>query len=219
MREIKILLVESQTVVRQGVCALLKQHLSLTVIGEAGNGSDGLKLARMLKPDMVLLGIRLPDLNGIDCCRMIVEEFPTTRVLALSMHSERPLIRQMFQAGASGYLLKSCDEDEMVRAIHAVCQGQKYLPAELVGSVMEDYLNPRSASGEPYPCRLTRREREILQQLTDGKSTKQVAHSLSVSTKTIETHRRNIMKKLDLHSLPELTKYAIQIGLTSLSTR
>ena len=173
-------------------------------------------MAHKLKPDIVVMDVSMPDLNGIEATRQIVGRIEGVKVVALSMHSGREYVMDMLQAGVSGYILKeSCPED-LARAINLVAAGKTYLDPEIADVAIETAVNPRFDADRPRAEELTNREREVLQLLAEGKTTKQIAACLFVSTKTIDTHRRQIMKKLNLDSLPELTKYAIRAGLTSL---
>jgi DNA-binding NarL/FixJ family response regulator len=215
---IRILLADDHTIIRQGLRSLLEKQPDIEVVGEAEDGQKAMALILELKPDIVIMDITMPNLNGIDATRKIVGEFGGTKVIALSMHSSRRFVTEMLKAGASGYILKECMFDELIKAIRSVLEGKIYLGPRITGVVVEDYVKRLS---EPYQAEepeLTAREREVLQFLAEGKSTKQVAQQLHVSTKTIESNRRNIMDKLDIHSVAELTKYAIREGLTPLET-
>jgi DNA-binding NarL/FixJ family response regulator len=174
-------------------------------------------MAQETEPDIVVMDVSMPDLNGIEATTQIIESVPDTRVIALSMHSDKRFVLGMLQAGAAGYLLKDCASQELANAIHQVAGGKKYLSPEITGVVIDDFLLGVSP-GEALTVssQLSAREREVLQLIAEGWSTKQIAAHLYVSVKTIETHRRQIMKKLDLHSIADLTKYAIREGLTSL---
>jgi DNA-binding NarL/FixJ family response regulator len=175
------------------------------------------QLAQETKPDIVVMDVSMPDLNGIEATTQIIESVPDTRVIALSMHSDKRFVLGMLQAGAAGYLLKDCASQELANAIHQVAGGKKYLSPEITGVVIDDFLLGASP-GEALTVssQLSAREREVLQLIAEGWSTKQIAAHLYVSVKTIETHRRQIMKKLDLHTIADLTKYAIREGLTSI---
>jgi DNA-binding NarL/FixJ family response regulator len=188
----------------------------MEVVGEAENGRLALELARQKKPDVVIMDVSMPDLNGIEATRQMLVDQPGVRVIALSMHSDRRLVAGMLQAGASGFLLKDCAFDELARAINAVMSNQPYLSPRIAGTVIQDYVRRMTPSESPTADALTAREREVLQLLAEGWSTKQIGSHLHVSVKTVETHRRQMMDKLSLHSIAELTKYAIREGLTSL---
>jgi DNA-binding NarL/FixJ family response regulator len=167
-------------------------------------------------PDIVVMDVSMPNLNGIEATRHIHREFPAVKVIALSMHSNRRFVGDMLKAGAAGYILKEGLFDELVQAIHAIENGDIYLSPRVTGVVVDDYVNRLSRTGDSLLATLTSREREVLQLVAEGKSTKQIASDLHVSIKTIEANRRQIMDKLDIHSIAELTKYAIREGLTTL---
>jgi len=213
---IRILLADDHGIIREGLRALLAKQNGMEVVAEADNGRSAVQLAKKLHPTVAVIDVSMPDLNGFEATRQIVASVPGVKVLALSMHSDKRYVSEMLKAGASGYLLKDCAFEEVSHAIAAVLRGEVYLSPRIVGVVIEDYLN-QSAGQETAPdAALSAREREVLQLIAEGRSTKQIAVSLNVSPKTIETHRHQIMEKLDMHSVAELTKYAIRQGLTSL---
>lgn len=213
---IRILLADDHEIVRQGLRSLLEKELDIEVVSEADDGRKALGLVRELLPDVIVMDIAMPNLNGADATRRIVREFPKVKVIALSMHSNRAFVADMLKAGASGYVLKECSVDELIEAIRAVAAGDKYLSSKVAGVVVSDYVKRLSGSAESPLETLTDREREVLQLVSEGKNTKHIALQLHVSTKTIEANRRNIMEKLDAHSIAELVKIAILGGLTSL---
>jgi len=206
---IKVVIVDDHTIVRRSLRLLIERNPDMVVVGEAGDGWEAIEQTRNTSPDIVLLDIRMPNLNGIDACRHIRRDFPDTKVIALSIDPSTDTIKQMFQAGASGYLVKYSEPAELFEAIKAVANGQSYLPPELAGPVTDDYTSIGNSR------QLSSREREVLQMLSEGMSTKAMAAKLTLSVKTIETHRHNIMEKTNLYSIAQLTKYAIKIGLTS----
>jgi len=212
----RILIVDDHQVMREGLRALLEHPPQSTVIGDARNGREAVVLARQLQPDVVILDIAMPELNGIEATRKILAQSADLKVIALSMHKDRSYVSGMLEAGASGYVPKESAFEEIAAAIDTVLKGQIYLGASITGIVIDDYINlvARQSSAEASP--LTDREREVLQLLAEGRKTAEIATTLNVSVKTVETHRRQIMLKLDLHSVAELTKYAIRTGLTSL---
>jgi len=214
---IRILLADDHKIVREGLRALLEKQPGMEVIAEAEDGRTTVRLARELSPDVVIMDVAMPDLNGIGATDQIIAEAPDVKVVALSMHSDRRFVMEMFKAGASGYLLKDCAFEELARAVRAVAAGQTYLSPGIAGVVIKDYVRRLSETNSAFSI-LTSREHEVLQLLAEGKSTKQIASRLHVSVKTVETHRRHIMEKLDIHSVAELTKYAIREGLTPLET-
>lgn len=214
---IRILLADDHKIVRMGLRTLLKSQQGMEVIAEAQDGRGTLQKVKEYLPDIVVMDIGMPELNGIETTRIITSEFSHVKVIALSMHSDRRFVARMLEAGASGYLLKDCAFEELVHAIKAVYNNQPYLSPDITGIVIGDYLRQLSSRTPLAPFNpLTPREREVLQPLTEGKTTKQIAALLHVSAKTIETHRSQIMEKLNLHSVAELTKYAIREGITTL---
>lgn len=213
---IKILLADDHGIIRQGLRSLLEKQSDMEIVAEAEDGRIALDLMRQHSPDVILMDITMPNLNGVEATRQIVSESPKTRVIALSIHSNRRFVADMLKAGASGYILKECLSDELVQAIRSVADGGSYLSPRITDVVVDDYVKCLSDTPESRLSILTNREREVLQLLAEGKSTKQIALELHVSTKTIEANRRRIMEKLDIHSVAELTKYAVREGLTSL---
>jgi DNA-binding NarL/FixJ family response regulator len=213
---IRILLADDHGIIREGLRSLLEKQSDIEVIAEAEDGRKAVRLVREFAPDIIVMDITMPKLNGVDATRRTVKEFPNVKVIALSIHSNRRFVADMLKAGASGYILKECLFDELVQAIHSVAAGGVYLSPRVTGLVVEDYIGRLSATYDPQLSILTDREREVLQMLAEGKSTKQIAVGLHVSVKTIESNRRQIMEKLNTHSVAELTKYAIREGLTSL---
>jgi DNA-binding NarL/FixJ family response regulator len=214
---IRILLADDHKIFREGMRGLLEKEADMLVIGEASNGKDTVRLAQELHPDVVVMDITMPDLNGIDATSQVKKKAPHTKVLCLSMHSERNFVLAMFKAGAAGYLLKNCAFDELTRAIYAVFSNKMYVSPQITHHVIDESL-AQAAAKKVSSMVLTPREREVLQLIAEGKSTKQIADRLHRGVKTIETHRRRIMQKLDIRSVAELTKYAISEGLTSLDT-
>ena len=213
---VRIILAEDHRITREGLVNLLKERPDMEVVGEAENGREAVKLAKELSPDLVIMDVTMPDLNGIDATRIITSGSNNTKVIALSMYSDKQFVQGMIQAGASGYLLKDCAFEELVSAIQAVIQGDTYLSPGIAGIVVQDYLTKLTTDRSSADTVLTNREREVLQLIAEGNSTKEIAARLTVSVKTVETHRRQIMEKLGIFSIAELTKYAIREGLTSL---
>ena len=216
MDTIKILLADDHKLLREGLRALIEEQRNMTVVAEAEDGRSAVRLATKLSPDIIDIDISMPGLNGIDATRQITAESPGIKVIALSMHADRNFVVEMFKAGAAGYLLKDRAFEELILAIRAVSSKKAYLSSKLSDTMIKDYVNLFPKKKLSAFSALTAREREVLQLLAEGKGTREVAAKLNVSTKTVETFRRLIMKKLDIHSVAELTKYAIRAGLTSL---
>lgn len=213
---IRLLIADDHKIMREGLGALVQKEPDITVVGEAETGKATVRMAQKLSPNIVVMDIAMPDLNGIEATRKIIKTNPKVRVVALSAHADQHFIREMMTAGASAYVLKDTAYEELVRAIREVVKGKKYLSSDIARGVLDTYVKlSRPLSANPAFVVLTDREREVLQLITEGKSTKEIAGEAEVSVKTIETHRRNIMEKLDLHSIAELTKYAIREGVTS----
>ena len=217
---VRILLIDDHRILRQGLRALLERESDFECVGEAENGRSGVEMAKEAHPDIILMDISMPGLNGIDAARQILDHSPHSRIIALTAHSDRNLVREILKAGAVGYVVKDSAVEELTNAVRTVLAGRVYLSPRVAGLVVEGFVTDRAAAqGIPAAgvfARLTAREREVLQLMAEGKATKEVAQALSVSVKTAETHRRSIMEKLGLHSVAELTKYAIREGLTSL---
>jgi len=213
---IKVLLVDDHAIIREGLRSLLEKEPKMEVVADTDNGRKARDLVRELSPDVVIMDITMPGLNGIEATRQITAESPHVKVIALSIHSKRRYVADMLSAGAAGYILKECLFDELVQAIQAVVAGGQYLSPRITDVVVSDYVKRLSAASDSPVAALTSREREVLQLVAEGKPTKQIALELHVSTKTIEANRRQIMEKLNRHSVAELTKYAIREGLTTL---
>jgi two-component system response regulator NreC len=208
----KILLVDDHAIVRDGLQAILASKAGVTVVEATANGREAIAIARRLRPDVVVMDVTMPGLNGIGATRQIVTELPGTKVIALSMHSDRRYVIAMFKAGASGYLLKDSASGELLQAIEAVTNDQTYVGPAIAGAVVEALTK-----GEPgqESTRLTNREGEVLQLIAEGCTSKEIASRLSIAPATAESHRRQIMSKLNLHTVAELTKFAIREGLTT----
>jgi two-component system response regulator NreC len=212
----RILLADDHGITRQGLRSLLEKESDIEVVGEAENGREAIDLVRKIAPDMVIMDITMPNLNGIDATKYIIRDFPQVKVIALSIHSNRAFVVDMLKAGASGYVLKECTFDELVEAIRTVTDGGVYLSPKVAGVVVSDYVQRVAKTTESPLETLTEREREVLQLISEGKNTKQIALQLHVSPKTIEADRRKIMEKLDAYTIAELVKIAILGGLASL---
>lgn len=213
---VRVLLADDHTIVREGLRKLVDQDIDIEVIAEADTGRKAVELAIELEPDIVVMDITMPDLNGIDATAKIRSEVPNTRVLCLSMHTDKRFVMAVIRAGASGYLLKDCPSEELSRAIHAIARNEIYLSPQIAHYVVDESISRVDSEVYKGQNLLTPREREIVQLIAEGKNTKTIALDLGISVKTVETHRRQIMRKLNIHSVAELTKYAINEGLTSL---
>jgi len=212
---IKVILADDHTLVRQAIAKVLQDEKSIEITGEAENGRKAMELVRNLSPDVVIMDIGMPELNGIDATRQIVTEFPKTKVIALSQHSDKRYVQQMLGAGASGYLLKDSLFDDLIEAIKSVHANKGYISKNIAHIVIDGYMRKDSGEEDKAEVVLTNREREVLQLLAEGKTSREIAAVLYISHKTVENHRKRIMNKLDLHNIAELTKYAIRHGLTS----
>lgn len=211
-----ILLVDDHTIFREGLRSLIEKFDTAIVIGEAGDGSEAVRLAGELNPDLVIMDLTMPIMNGIDATREITKKHPDTRVLALSMESDRFFVVEVLKAGATGYLLKDTAFAELSDAIHTVARGGTYLPQKVSTLLVKEFLQSIPEDMTLVYQNLTPREREILQQIADGKSIKEIAYLLGISYKTVENQRQTIMHKLKLFSVAELTKYAVRHGLSPL---
>jgi len=216
---IRIILADDHRILREGLRSLLAQQPDVTVVGEASDGDTVIALARELKPDLIIMDVVMPGTDGIAATRQIRSECPDTKVIALSMHSDRRFVSEMVRAGALGYLVKDSAFEELNQAVRTVMANRPYLSAVITGTLVEDFVRQTNAAERPQlsPLHmLTGREQEVLRLLADGKRVKEIAHLLNISAKTVESHRQNIMDKLEIHSTIELTRYALREGLTSI---
>jgi two-component system response regulator NreC len=207
---IRILVVDDHTLMRQGIRALLEDESDITVVGEAENGRIALQLVEELHPDVVLMDIAMPLLNGLDATYQIKRDHPEVTVLVLTMYDHEEYIRPVLTAGASGYVLKYAAANELVEAIRVVYQGEAVLSPGVTRLVLEDYLRQGKVQSETELDQLTPREREVLQLIAEGYTNKEISDILSLSIKTVKSHRTNLMQKLDLHNQGDIIKYAIQ---------
>jgi len=212
----KVLLVDDHAIIREGLRSLLEKQPDMEVVADADDGRKAIELVRELSPDIVIMDVTMPGLNGIEATRLVAAELPNVKIVALSIHSQRRFVADMLSAGAVGYILKECLFDELLQAISVVASGGRYLSPKIAEVVVEDYVKHLSNISDSPLSALTGREREVLQLVAEGKSTKEIALELHVSTKTIEANRRRIMDKLGVNSIAELTKYAVREGLTTL---
>ena len=211
-----ILLADDHAIFRDGLKALIEKQKDLKIVAQAANGKQAIQLANQLIPDLAIIDISMPDLNGFEATKAILKKIPKIKIIALSMHSHRHYIEEMFKAGASAYLLKDCAIDELTRAIRLVMKGQSYISPAVKTITHDDLFRNLQNTAAHTRKTLTTRQREILQLLAEGKSTKQIAVTCHISAKTVETHRAHIMKKLHINNLSDLTKYALREGITSL---
>jgi two-component system, NarL family, response regulator NreC len=216
MRKIRILLADDHTLIRRGLRLLVEQQPDLVVAAEAEDGRQAVALAASTKPDVAVLDIGMPNLNGIEAAKQISEGESGAAVVILSMHADESYILRALKAGARGYLLKDSAESDLVRAIHAVAEGKSFFSPTVSKVLLEDYVRKlQRTGGEDSYDLLTPREREILQLIAEGKSNKEIANMLNLSVYTVETHRANLMEKLGLKSVPELILYAVRKGIIS----
>ncbi len=213
---IRVLLVDDHAIMREGLRLLLEKMPEVKVVGEADNGFQAVELAKNLVPDVVVMDVGMRELNGTEATRMILTDNPDIKVVALSVYSDRQYVLGMLEAGASAYVVKAAAGEEVLQAIKTVVKNKKYISPQVTDVVIDGYTQKNFAPDKSARTKLGPRERQVLQLLAEGKSSPNIASSLSIALKTVETHRRNIMKKLDLHSVAELTKYAIREGLTEL---
>lgn len=214
--KITVIIADDHMIVRDGIRSLLEKQPDIEVVAEADNGRTALKHAQQFSPDVIIMDIGMHELNGIDATRLIIGKLPDVKILALSMYSDKQFIKGMLKAGASGYMLKDSASKELVDAIRIVANNKVYISPSIAGVVAEDYLEHLAEIDVSVRSVLTTREAEVLQLLVEGKSTKQTALILGVSIKTIESHRKNIMKKLDIDNMVNLIKYAIREGIIPL---
>jgi DNA-binding NarL/FixJ family response regulator len=216
MRKIRILLADDHKLMRSGLRVLLEQQADLTVVGEASDGREAVALVASHRPDVLVMDIGMPTLNGIEAAAQITQSHPEIAIVMLSMHSDESYVLRALKAGAKGYLLKDSAEADLIRAVHSVGEGKSYFSPAVSKVLLDDYIRKlkRSGTEDPYDL-LTPREREVLQLVAEGKSNKDVAQLFNLSVYTVETHRSNIMEKLNLHGVPELILYAVRKGIIS----
>ena len=214
MAQLRLLLADDHTVVRQGLRKVLEERPDWVVVAEAGNGRDAVRQAEELKPDVAILDVAMPLLNGIETTRQIVKRCPNTRVLVLTMHADEAYVNQILKAGATGYLLKDSADVDLIQAVSAVSQGKSFFSPGVARLMLDDYVRQLADKGitDRYES-LSEREREIFQLIAEGKANKEIAVILSISPSTVETHRARIMEKLDLHSAAEIVLYAVRRGV------
>lgn len=216
MKKIRVLLADDHTLMRAGLRMVVDAQPDLTVVGEADNGREAVEMANTLKPDIVVMDIGMPSLNGIEAARQISSALPETQIVMLSMHSDEGYVLRALKAGAKAYLLKDSAEADLAQAIHAAAVGKSFFSPAVGKVLLEDYMRKlkRTGSEDSYEI-LSSREREILQLVAEGNSSKEIANLLNLSVYTVETHRARIMQKLDLRGIPELILYAVRKGIVS----
>jgi two-component system response regulator NreC len=211
MEKIRVFLVDDHTVVRQGLRRILESDDEIEIVGEAGDGRTAIDLVQKLRPHVVVMDVAMPELNGIEATRQISKRVEGAKVLVLSMHGDDVYVRQALKAGARGYLLKDSEDLDLIKAVKAIRGGGSFFSPPVSKVVLSGYLGDKiDGDAEDSVARLTDREREVLQLIAEGKTNKEVAHALSVSVNTVETHRKHIMEKLDLHNTAELVRFAIR---------
>jgi len=210
-KKILVLLADDHTIVRRGVRMLIDSQADMEVVGEASNGREAIEQARRLQPDIVVMDVSMPELNGIEGTRQICDELHNTRVLALSMHKDAVYVREILRAGARGYLLKDSEDEDLLKAIRLVSRGEAFLSPAISDAVLTDY---RRHVSNPVDL-LTSREREILTMVGEGKTNKEIANALNLSVYTVESHRGSVMEKLNLHNTGDIVRFALRNGLIS----
>jgi DNA-binding NarL/FixJ family response regulator len=213
MSKIRVMLVDDHAILREGLRSLLALQDDIEVVGEAENGQTALELIGTLKPDVVLMDVAMPGMDGLEATRRIKSEFPDTRIVVLTQHDNREYVFSLLQAGAVGYILKKSGGAEVINAIRSAYREGAFLPPSIAREVMERFIKRPPEEGKP---RLTEREKEVLRLIAEGKTNKEIAEILCLSVKTVMVHRTNIMEKLDIHSSAELVKYAIRQGIVSI---
>lgn len=213
MGSVRVLVVDDHSIVREGLRSLLEKESDITVVAEAPDGTSALSAALEHQPDVVMMDVSMPGMNGIEATRRVTSLVPDARVVCLSLHADPHIVSSMLEAGASGYVVKSADLIELATAVRTVAAAQTYLSPAIAGGIVRDHLARRASL--PSEPRLTDREREVLQLIAEGNGTGEIAGRLFISAKTVSTHRENIMRKLNLHNVVALTKYAIRQGIST----
>jgi DNA-binding NarL/FixJ family response regulator len=213
---LRILIADDHEVARQGIRSLLESHAEWEVCGEARDGREAVEYASSLKPDVLLLDIGMPNLNGLDAARQILATTPEARILILTVHDSEQVVREVLAVGARGFLLKSDAGRDLLAAVEALQHRRTFFTSSVAQMMLDGYLRPEDEGDAARQCVLTPREREVIQLVAEGKTTKEIATALSLSVKTAETHRTNLMRKLDLHSVAALTLYAVRNGIVQI---
>jgi two-component system response regulator NreC len=212
MGKIRVLLVEDHTVVRQGLRRILELGTEIEIVGEVGDGRIAVEAAQRLRPSVAVVDISLPELNGIEVTRQLAKAAPATKVLILSMHADDAYIRQSLRAGAKGYLLKDADDQDLLKAVVALDAGGSYFSPSVSRVLLEGYLHDGGVADDELTA-LSAREREVLQLIAEGKSNKEVAQALDIAVSTVESHRKHLMEKLDLHNTADMVRFAVRKGI------
>lgn len=216
MKKIRVLIADDHSLIRSGIASLLERDGEFQIVGEAKDGNEAVELTEKLAPDVALIDLSMPRMNGVEATRIIRERFPQTRVLVLTMHENDEYIYQIFKSGAGGYVLKNSSRDELCDAIRAVAKGEKFFSTRVSEIMMESLMKRGEHQSQPMNAEdipLTKREKEILVLVAQGMTNQQIAEKLFISPRTVDTHRTNIMQKLDLHDVASLVHYAIKVGL------
>ena len=216
MSKIAVLVADDHTIVRKGICSLIDGKADIQVRGEAEDGREAIEKVEALSPDVVLMDITMPRLNGLEATRQIKKMFPQVKVLALTMYTNEEYILQILQAGASGNVIKQAAPAELISAIHAVYNGDSFLSPSISKTIIDEYLKHSAPSLPAEHEKLTDREREVLQLIAEGYSNREIADKLQVSIKTVSVHRTNLMEKLEIHNVTDLVKYALRKGIITL---
>ncbi len=215
--KLRVLIVDDHEMFREGLKRQLETKFDLKVVAEASNGEEAIQQAKAHKPDLIIMDINMPKMNGIEATETILSLLPKSKVIALTMHNDKGFVTKMLRSGASAYVSKQSAFNELERAIAAISTNQKYISPSIEEAILNDYLNQTNRMSIPSEI-LSPKERKILQYIAEGKNTKEIALQLNLSPKTVETHRMHLMEKLDIHTVAELTKYALREGLTSLES-
>jgi DNA-binding NarL/FixJ family response regulator len=220
MKKIKVIVADDHTIVRKGLCAILEGETDIEVVGEAEDGREAIKKVEQFQPDVVLLDITMPILNGLEATRQLSKRFPKLKILILTMHDNEEYVFETLRAGASGYLVKRSAPNELISAIQAVYSGGSFLSPAISKRVIDEYVRggPKKVKEDEEYGKLTEREREILQLIAEGRANREIAELLNISIKTVESHRSHIMEKLNIRNIAELTQYAIRKGLISIKS-
>ena len=212
---VKVLIVDDHEIMREGMSALLRKYSQFEVVGQATDGRQALEMASQLKPDVIIMDVGMPNLNGIDATKKLLSLYPDLKIMALSAHSDGSIVAKMIKAGASGYMLKESAFDELIEGLNTLLDGRTFLCNKISKVVFSDYVGMVTNPNAKRSDNLSSREREVLQLVAEGHTTKEIAEDLKLSTKTIDSHREHIMEKLGIRNIAGLTKYAIREGLTS----